>query len=259
MSKEIEKFLEILKDPHKHFGINVHDLSTCKAYEYEKYDCEIALLHKCHFENDPDNEKLLSTFKDVFSKDYLELRHPFYNDVVTRAVLNVTRPWSPSIYFIDENNQYPWIIYNWDSIGLMFITPKNVFFSQKILLSKESTENFLNHALSISKTITKLKIKDLKFKNKKFGIDLGLLRPYHAFYDFNWFNKLHLQNCKVINNPMFFKTNTMTNLVDDNDLVSIRPPLLDFCFRNFETGKNYVEDYIDEAIEAHGGGGGGGI
>lgn len=32
MSREIEKFLEILKDPQKHFGINVHDLSTCKAY-----------------------------------------------------------------------------------------------------------------------------------------------------------------------------------------------------------------------------------
>ncbi|MFR4544777.1 MAG: hypothetical protein ACLT4W_05415 [Campylobacter upsaliensis] len=68
MSREIEKFLEILKDPQKHFGINVHDLSTCKAYEYEKYDCEIALLHKCHLENDPDNEKLLSTFRDIFLK-----------------------------------------------------------------------------------------------------------------------------------------------------------------------------------------------
>lgn len=251
MSREIEKFLEILKDPQKHFGINVHDLSTCKAYEYEKYDCEIALLHKCHFENDPDNEKLLSTFKDVFSKDYLELRHPFHNDVVTRAVFNITRPWSPSLFLIDENNKYPWIIYNWDLIGLMFITPKNVFFSKRFLLSEGSTKQFLNHALHIAKVIQELKLKDLKFQDKKFGIDLGLLRPWHAFYDFNWFNKLNLQDCRVIDNPMFFKSKNMTNLVNGN-LVSIRPSLLDIC--NFHTQKNYVTNYINEALEAHGGG-----
>ncbi|EAJ5080115.1 hypothetical protein CYI56_08260, partial [Campylobacter upsaliensis] len=252
MSREIENFLEILKDPQKHFGINVHDLSTCKAYEYEKYDCEIALLHKCHLENDPDNEKLLSTFRDIFSKDYLELRHPFHNDVVTRAVLSIEAyPTQSFVFFIDENNQYPWILYHMESFVLFFITPKNIF-TRKNFLRGWYPISLFNNALNISKFIAQLKTKDLEFKDKKFGINFNIDRPCHTFSDFNWFNKLHLQNCKVINSPMFFKTNTMTNFIDDDDIVKIRPGLIDY---DFHIKNNFIQEYIDEALEAHGGGG----
>lgn len=234
MLENIENFLSKLKSPHRSFGIKGLDLSTCKAYPYEKYDCEIALLHQCSFERDTNNPQLKQTFKEIFAKEYLELHHPIYTNILTRAVLSINNKivqnaggYNSFVFFIDENNQYPWILVNENMFARAVITPENLFLAKDLFGIQNFAKWILWAALAeIPKIARNLKSEDLEFRNKKFAINLGIARPYHFFRDdLYWFYKLNLQDCNVLNTPMFFKTKEMKNIVEEERL-GIRPALL---------------------------------
>ena len=230
----IQQFLDKLKTPNKSFGIKGLDLSTCKAYPYEKYSCEIALLHQCSFEGDRDNVRLSQTFQEIFAKEYLELTHPIHTHILTRAVLGFNNPlvqngggYNSFVFFIDESNQYPWILVNENMFARILITPENLFLAKDLFGVQDFAKWILWAALAeIPKIARNLKAEDLKFCNKKFAINLGITRPYHFFRDdLYWFYKLNLQDCNVLNTPMFFKTKEMKNIVQEERL-GIRPALL---------------------------------
>lgn len=250
MLKNIENFLSKLKHPHRSFGIKGLDLSTCKAYPYEEYDCEIALLHQCSFERDIDNLQLSQTFKAIFAKEYLELHHPIYTNVLTRAVLSLNnsliqngRLYNSFVFFIDEDNSYPWILVNENMFARVIITPENLFLAKDLFGIQDFAKWILWAALAeIPKIARKLKAEDLKFRDKKFAIHLGNSRPYHFFGDdLYWFYKLGLQDCNVLKTPMFFKTSEIKNIVEEERL-GIRPALCvaNLCNTQIDLSQNII-------------------
>ena len=249
----IENFLSKLKHPHNSFGIKGLYLSTCKAYPYEEYDCEIALLHQCSFERDIDNPQLKQTFKKIFAREYLELHHPIHTNVLTRAVLSIDNHqvkkqngsrYNSFVFFIDENNSYPWILVNENMFARIIITAENLFLAKDLFGIQNFAKWILWAALTeIPKIAQNLKAEDLKFCDKKFAINLGIKRPYHFFKDdLYWFYKLGLQDCNVLETPMFFKTKEIKNIVEKERL-GIRPALL--CNAdNFDTQINLSENIV---------------
>ena len=260
----IQQFLDTLKSPNKSFGIKGLDLSTCKAYPYEEYSCEIALLHQCSFEGDRDNVRLSQTFKEIFAKEYLELTHPIHTHILTRAVLGFNNPlvqngggYNSFVFFIDKDNQYPWILVNENMFARILITPENLFLAKDLFGVQDFAKWILWAALAeIPKIARNLKAEDLKFCDKKFAINLGITRPYHFFRDdLYWFYKLNLQDCNVLNTPMFFKTKEIKNIIED-DRLGIRPALL--CSpAYFEMQINTLENIIVSQSLANNVGGGG--
>ncbi|WP_104722289.1 hypothetical protein [Helicobacter mesocricetorum] len=229
----IQQFLDTLKYLNRSFGIKGLE-STCRAYEYQKYDCEIALLHQCSFEGDIDNPQLKQTFKEIFAKEYLELTHPIHTNILTRAVLSInnkvvqnTGGYNSFVFFIDKDNQYPWILVNENMFARIIITAENLFLAKDLFGEQNFVKWILWAALTeIPKIARNLKAEDLKFCDKKFAINLGITRPYHFFReDLYWFYKLGLQDCNVLKTPMFFKTKEMKNIVEEERL-GIRPALL---------------------------------
>ncbi len=251
MLNSIENFLSKLKSPHRSFGIKGLDLSTCKAYPYEEYDCEIALLHQCSFERDIDNPQLRQTFKEIFAKEYLELHHPIHTDVLTRAVLSINNKliqnggnYNSFVFFIDEDNMYPWILVNENMFARLIITLENLFLARDLFGIPNFTKWILWATLTeIPKIARSIKAEDLKFCDKKFAINLAIGRPYHFFKDdLYWFYKLNLQDCNVLKTPMFFKAEEIKNIVEE-ERIGIRPALL--CNSdNFDTQINLSRNII---------------
>lgn len=260
----IQQFLDKLKAPNKSFGIKGLDLSTCKAYPYEEYTCEIALLHQCAFEGDRDNARLSQTFKEIFAKEYLELHHPIHTDILTRAVLSFNNSlvqngggYNSFVFFIDKSNQYPWILVNENMFARILITPENLFLAKDLFGVQNFAKWILWAALAeIPKIARNLRAEDLEFRNKKFAINLGIARPHHFFRDdLYWFYKLNLQDCSVLNTPIFFKTKEIKNIIDD-DRLGIRPALL--CnSAYFDMQVNALENIIVSQSLANNVGGGG--
>lgn len=262
MLENIENFLSKLKSPNKSFGIKGLDLSTCKAYPYEEYSCEIALLHQCSFEGDKDNVRLSQTFKEIFAKEYLELTHPIHTHILTRAVLSFNNPlvqngggYNSFVFFIDESNQYPWILVNENMFARILITPENLFLAKDLFKAQDFAKWILWATLAeIPKIAQNLKAEDLKFCNRKFAINLGNTRPHHFFLDdLWWFYQLNLEKCKVMRTPMFFKGKKVQNFVDEESRLAIRPSLI-IGSKKIDFLHNELLDLL--TINANNGGGG---
>ncbi len=98
MSKEIQEFVEKLKDWKNNFPI--------QEYDYTKYDCEVANIAKWQKENNIN--ELINFWNEKCKNDYFELKHPVYNDVITRAVNNYFDNGVRNyVFMIDKNNKYP--------------------------------------------------------------------------------------------------------------------------------------------------------
>ncbi|EKT2691551.1 hypothetical protein QD666_001866, partial [Campylobacter coli] len=101
MSKEIQEFIEKLKDWKNNFPI--------QEYDYTKYDCEVANIAKWQKENNIN--ELINFWNEKIKEEYFELKHPIYNDVVTMAVSSYFDNYiSNYIFMIDKDNKYPWIL-----------------------------------------------------------------------------------------------------------------------------------------------------
>ncbi|MCM1225466.1 MAG: hypothetical protein NC548_64580, partial [Lachnospiraceae bacterium] len=231
--KKLEKFLEFVQTPNKSFGIKGLDLNTCKAYEYETYDCEIALLHKCESENKPNDTRLKEIFKEAFSQKFFELHHPIHNHIKTRAVLSLNNTlvtngleYNKFIFFADSANQYPWILIQENALARILITQEGLFISKAL---KNGDQDFSKWILwlalaELPKIAKNLKVEDISFANREFAISLANPRPYHFFLeDLYWFYKLDLKMCKVANTPAFYKPK-LTNLTQAK--LTMRPSLL---------------------------------
>ena len=110
MSKEIEEFIEYLKqEAKKTLPYNAkngdNNIFKVQRYEHEKYNCELSQMLS-------GDKEAIDTFKEVYSKKYFELKHPFKNDIITRAVYTniLEKLGFYGIFFIDKDNKFPWIL-----------------------------------------------------------------------------------------------------------------------------------------------------
>ncbi|EAJ6177780.1 hypothetical protein O8I49_02725 [Campylobacter lari] len=180
--KEIKVFLDKLQSWNKYFKIT--------DYQHDKYDCEISDFFKMSLEvreNKLDFSDLLEYWRNIFSKDYFELYHPIYNNVRTRAVKNFFAPkkyprFSNYIFFIDENNQHPWILCQVYDFFQFLVTEEGIFSNpiSNRTMAKESIRDIERLPLAIKEFIVP---SDLFYKNIKFGWLLRKNRPAHHFYE----------------------------------------------------------------------------
>ncbi|ECO3974766.1 hypothetical protein ACWPK4_001830 [Campylobacter coli] len=118
MSKEIQEFVEKLKDWKNNFPI--------QEYDYTKYDCEVANIAKWQKENNIN--ELINFWNEKCKNDYFELKHPVYNDVITRAVNNYFDNGVRNyVFMIDKNNKYPWILLQDSHLINSCILPNKIF------------------------------------------------------------------------------------------------------------------------------------
>ncbi|WP_134191492.1 hypothetical protein [Campylobacter coli] len=180
--KNIKIFLDKLQSWNKHFKIT--------DYQYDKYNCEISDFFKMSLEiqeNKLDFGELLEYWRNIFSKDYFELYHPIYNNIKTRAIKNFFAPkkhprFSNYVFFIDENNQHPWILCQVYDFFQFLITEEGIFsnpISHKIM-AEESVRDIERLPLAIEDYLS---FEELFYKNIRFGWLLRKNRPAHHFYE----------------------------------------------------------------------------
>lgn len=180
--KNIKIFLDKLQSWNEHFKIT--------DYQYDKYNCEISDFFKMSLEiqeNKLDFGELLEYWRNIFSKDYFELYHPIYNNIKTRAIKNFFAPkkhprFSNYVFFIDENNQHPWILCQVYDFFQFLITEEGIFsnpISHKIM-AEESVRDIERLPLAIEDYLS---FEELFYKNIRFGWLLRKNRPAHHFYE----------------------------------------------------------------------------
>ncbi|MCX2683299.1 hypothetical protein OQH60_05725 [Campylobacter sp. MIT 21-1685] len=225
----IELFLSKLKHLHKSYGIKGLKV---QSYEYTDYDNEISLLHCCIDKTDIENEKLKTTFKTLFEKEYFELLHPTLN-IPTRAVFSCDnelcgfKDYNKILFFIDENNEHPWLLVQENVFAYILIT-QDEFLGLKYL-NEPLTEHYkwiLWLCLSnLPKIVQNITAKDLVYQDRKFALSFANPRPYHYFMDdLLWYERLYLQNALVLDEPMFLKHPAM-KCIQDTSRLKIRPAL----------------------------------
>ncbi len=121
------------------------------------------------------------------NKKYLELPHPDYPEIITRARLSNSKQ-TANILFTDENDNNAWILCQTHDFANACITDSNIY-----LFSNNyrgfNPEKIINSLLDLLK-----KTKLLSYENSYFsGFLLGKSRPFHFFYDM-LMNLVYIEN-----------------------------------------------------------------
>ncbi|EOH3487224.1 hypothetical protein ACL14A_001784, partial [Campylobacter coli] len=176
-SKEIQEFIEKLKDWKNNFPI--------QDYDYTKYNCEVADIAKWQKENNVN--ELINFWNEKIKEECFELKHPVYNDIATRAVGNYfDNQVSNYVFMIDKDNKYPWILFQNSHLINSCILPNKIF---KIF----SYWNFFGHLDAIKNILLE--------NDKKFFIIPFLLLSYLAIKILNTISLrflLHLVSSVII-------------------------------------------------------------
>ncbi|WP_104722290.1 hypothetical protein [Helicobacter mesocricetorum] len=206
MSQEIERFIEKLK------SLSQKDI---KPYPFESYNCELAFTQECAFKGDFLNRKLVEMWKDIYNRPYFELHHPTQNHILTRAI----QSWQPPnrslrslTLFIDENNQFPWVlVVTYEQATSMIIMED--FFLNRRYLSDSQHDIWLRwritrDCLEMAKE-KNLSVENVYHKDTSYCLNIQSERPHHYFTDsLFWFDYLSLKN-KIWDTPLFFRSKTM--------------------------------------------------
>ncbi|WP_246801810.1 hypothetical protein [Campylobacter sp. 2018MI34] len=231
MSKEIQDFIEKLKDWKNNFII--------QDYDFTKYNCEVSDIAK--WQKEYNANELINFWNKKIKKDYFELKHPIYNDIVTRAVwscnLNIFFNW---VFFIDKDNRYPFFIAQVCSC-INFIITQNAIF----ILNKGWDGLYIGTINLLKNFIIDSNDLELEYKNINFGFTLQNIRPGHFFSHFlnNFINIKNKKNIYMEN--IFFKPKYMNNLfTKQQDIVYFYPTTL--MNTNLNKAYNYV---LQESLE----------
>lgn len=195
MSKEIQEFVEKLKDWKNNFPI--------QDYDYTKYDCEVANIAK--WQKESNINELIKFWNEKIEEECFELKHPIYNDVVTRAIwscnLNIFFNW---IFFVDIKNKNPFLL------GQVCSCVNFMFVQNNFMILDEGWDNLYIGAASVlsdfvCKNYLNLEHLDLRYKAAHFGFTLQNQRPAHFFTHF-LNNFIFLENKKkVFSQNVYFK------------------------------------------------------
>lgn len=210
-----------------------------KRYNPSRYSCELSKLLM-------GDKNIIEVFKNKFSGKFFELQHPFYNNIKTRAVYSgfyyTDILHAQYIFFIDENNKYPWVSCGLYEFGEIIVTPEG-FFSHIGGILKKNNLNRWTLAIGLYNTILGFTYKDYYFKDVEFGIDLGISRPTHHFLDsLSWFFELEIRNKKCRNKSFYLPKNNQLHFVDSfQNTIFINPQLSKF-FHGAKYNKQIVFD-----------------
>ncbi|AJC87300.1 hypothetical protein [Campylobacter insulaenigrae] len=161
--KKIEEFLDRLKGGESNFAR--------KSYEVDKYDCEISNIVK-QFHTDAILQIICNFWNKQQAKNYFEVNHPIYNNILTKAVFSITNGEGNYIFFIDQTNMYPWVMFQAGDIFNKIIVD-NIIYE----ISYEWRD--INYDIFLNLTSDKLLYRD---------IDFGFVLPntyslWHFFYE----------------------------------------------------------------------------
>ncbi|MBR2917696.1 MAG: hypothetical protein IKC25_03030, partial [Campylobacter sp.] len=256
-NSKINNFLNFVKNECEKSKIGLEDFNrilNVQKYDITKYNCELVDLSA-------DIKTMTNTFTEVFSKEYFELKHPIYNNVLTRAVdskFSYGRSRICYIFFIDKENKFPWISCGIYGLGELIITDKGFFsiidgvcgFSQNI------HHKWLKYicANDLYKILLNYPYENYFFKQIKFGIHLANNRPYHHFYDsLSWIYLLNIKNKKCFNKSFFIPRKHNMELINDSKdtkLVFIDPKLRHLYTKHTEYVRDMTNFVYKEAIES---------
>ncbi|EAJ3901448.1 alpha-2,3-sialyltransferase [Campylobacter jejuni] len=207
MSREIQEFIEKLKDWKNNFSI--------QDYDYTKYNCEVADIAKWQKENNVN--ELINFWNEKIKEDYFELKHPLYNKILTRAVFSCNvHNFFNWVFFIDIKNKNPFLLGQVNSC-INFILVKN-----SIIILDEGWSNLYIGAIDHARDFICGSCLDLKYKGIGFGFTLQNTRPAHFFnHILNGF--INIDNTKpVYGKNIFFKPKFLL-YTEQKDLVYFYP------------------------------------
>lgn len=227
MSKEIQKFIENLKDWKNNFPM--------QDYDYTKYNCEVANIVQWQKENNIN--ELINFWNEKLKEDFFELKHPIYNNITTRAVYsyfdgNICN----YIFMMDKDNRYPWILFQDSHLINSCILPN------KILKIFSFWNNF--GRLNVIKNILLENDKVFFYNTSPFALLLNNRLPRHYF--FQVFASLcaignHVPLNKKLSSPAFFVLKEhKKQIASDEKLVYIYPNLNADNLTTFELARKKI-------------------
>ncbi|MCR6571467.1 hypothetical protein, partial [Campylobacter insulaenigrae] len=160
--KKIEEFLDRLKGGESNF--------TRVPYEYDKYDCEMSYISRLICNRNLDSIIKFWNCQQEF--DTFDIKHPIYNNVITRAVLSIDDYGYNYVFFIDDTNTYIWCLLQGCSIVDKIIV-------ENVIYDITQDWRLINFNL-----ISNIDIEDLLYKNINFAFVLSKTESmWHFFYD----------------------------------------------------------------------------
>ncbi len=243
MSKEIQEFVERLKDWKSNFPI--------QEYDYTKYDCEVANIIRYA---DCDIEKMVDYIiklqEQIYKDERIILHHPFNNQIKLRAIKNLTfrsgqkyNEFLNYIFLIDSDNKFPMIIIQIHNFFDYIITNEGVIKFKNIYGGV--TEWSIGGVYDV---ISRFPISDLFFCEKRVFFYFSQCRPYHYFHEILYFSLVLFKRQNsfryIQTGREFFVPKGFAMIPNDGDYVLIRP----LCMVNY--GVDYVLNFVlQESLE----------
>ena len=154
---EIEKFLQRCRMGQSAFKI--------LPYDKESDDTEIGRI--CSYMKKCDYKSIIDFWKIKDKNKYLELQHPLYENIITRAVFSM----AGCIFFIDKNNKHPWVLFQ----------QRNII---DYILVEDRMYSFPGYFSAIHFNIfNNLDIRNLMYRDVEFYFCLGGAVFWHFFYE----------------------------------------------------------------------------
>ncbi len=232
--KQIEEFLERLKGGESNFT-RVH-------YEYDEYDCEISNICKKFYRNNDVHNAIINFWNKKQENSYFELKHPIYNNIITRATFSISVSEVNYIFFADVEQNYIWCLFQ-----------SNDIFNKMIIGNKIFT--LIDDWVDIDFVVFKnIKSDNLKYKNIDFGFVLpNMVSMWHFFYErLVGIYMIKLSKC-VKDTPTLFFPNFCNKT--KKDMVFFMPNFYKGAFFSNKLSHNnhpkflsYIDDIYNESM-----------
>ncbi len=220
MSKEIQEFIERLKDWKSNFPI--------QDYDYTKYNCEVADIAK--WQREDNIGELINFWNGKIREDFFELKHPIYNNIIVRAVKNYQLGIHNFILFMDKCCKNFFILGQSLNAIDIFVTPTHIN-----VLVKHAVHFIIENLQYVN---------DDNFYNfdTRWCFFLKQPRPYHFFID--ELSNLYQLNVKnIFKDSYFFIPKNISFFDKDKSYVSLYPNTINFhpLIREY---KGDIEKYV---------------
>lgn len=166
-------------------------------------------------------KNLLSILKNILSESTLDLPHPDYPNIMTRARFSAANVGQNYILFTDNLNNHPWILAQSMSMIDFMITDKVYLCSPRPVVPNLSV-----HLRKIKEKYNKIGLAEYT-ESFLAGLLLGTNRPYHFFYD------QYKYLCYLVENNLIpIDKNIVTNVDPFYSLLPLKKESTPYCDKN---------------------------
>lgn len=142
------------------------------VYDFSKYNCEISHIIQAYKENNI--QFFINFWEEKSNFPYFELKHPLYNNIITRAIFNTYINGANFVFMIDKSNEYCWIFAQSQSLIDVIMVEDYIFH-----ISRVSSTN----VFPVVNKLGDINLNEIYFKDIQFDFSLSQSRPYHYFFD----------------------------------------------------------------------------